>query len=235
MSENPRSESDRSRTPRKPKGGEERLWHYALSAFALLVVLTAAILTPNYLNYCFRVRQLEHISSSTNAVRPTTPPIAASSNQPPTTSVVSARPEPDPLGEPPLKPADIYETYGQLITMLLGFVAAVGVLCGYFAKKSVRELTEDVRDDMDREKEWFRRECDLALKEANAAKTDAKESLDEAKKLEASLSELVKKTHDGLKALDEAIAKYKDNGSSQASSTTKTTATVDEQLRKELP
>jgi hypothetical protein len=146
----------------------------------------------------------------------------------------SATPETDPFGEPPLKPADIYATYGQLITMLLGFVAAVGVLCGYFAKKSVRELTEDVRDDMDREKEGFRRECDLALKEANSAKSDAKASMDEVKELEATLSELVKKTHEGLRALDEAIAKYKENGSFQASSTTKTAAAVDEQLAKEL-
>lgn len=234
MSDNPRNEPDRPRMARKPKSAEEELWHYAVSAIALLVILTAAILTPSYLNYRYRLRQLEYISSSTNAARQTAPTSTTSWNQLSMTSPVSAKPETDSLGEPPLKPADIYETYGQLITMLLGFVAAVGVLCGYFAKKSVRELTEDVRDDMNREKEWFRRECELALKEADSAKAAAKASMDEAKQLQRDLSDLVKRTHDGLKSLDEAIAKYRQDGSSQASSTAKTAATVDEQLAKEL-
>lgn len=225
MTESQKTDRERPRTTSKARGGEERLWHYAVSAFALLVVLTVAILTPNYLNYRYRVKHLEHLSSSTNALLRAAPGTA---------TAASLKPDSADLSEPPLKTSDIYETYGQLITMLLGFVAAVGVLCGYFAKKSVRELTEDVRDDMNREKEWFRRECDLALKEADAAKSGAKASLDEATKLKTDLSELIKKTHDGLKALDEAIAKYKDNGSAQALSTTKTTAAVDEQLEKEL-
>jgi hypothetical protein len=234
MSESQKPDRERPKDTPRRKGAEEKLWHYAVSAFALLLVLTVAILTPNYLNYRYRVQHLEHLSGSSSTADNAASVTSVASNAPPAVTATSPKSDSRDLGEPPLKTSDIYETYGQLITMLLGFVAAVGVLCGYFAKKSVRELTEDVRDDMEREKTWFRRECDLALKEADAAEASAKASLDEATKLKTELGELVKKTHEGLKALDEAIAKYKDNGPTQASSTTKTTAAVDEQLEKEL-
>lgn len=233
MSENQRTERERTKPTPKARGSEEKLWHYAVSAFALLVILTMAILAPNYWNYRYRVKQLERFSISTNAVLTSAPAGVVASNAPPAAAVTPPKSGIEVVGEAPLKTSDIYETYGQLITMLLGFVAAVGVLCGYFAKKSVRELTEDVRADMDREKEWFRRECDLALKQTENAKQEATESLAAAKKLEQELQDLVRENKQQLAALDEAIARYKEKGAPQAPSTTKTTATVDEQLAKE--
>lgn len=211
--------SDKQKEKGEPK---EQLWRYGAAAIVLLVILTAAILTPDYLNYRYKLAALKRPApiaqpGATNNLTRVVPPSAdekSSSTQ-----------------ETALKTADIYETYGKLITMLLGFVSVVGVLFGYFVRKNVRELTEDVRSDVQREVEYFKRERESALEKIAEADKKAQLSLTKGETLETKLEALLKSVEERLKALDEAIKSYQEKRSAPSPSTADTTAKVDQELK----
>ena len=201
---------------------------YALCASGLLLLLTLAILTPDYLNYRYRRDRLLH------------PAPAAATAQSATNGAVGAGTAPDKqkpatqsttIGEGELlKASDIYETYAKLVTMMLGFVSVVGVLAGYFVRKSVRELTEDVRIEVEREVKIFERQRTDALEKVKDAEAATKKALDEAAKIKGEFEELLKKVAVNLKALDEIAESRRSQKKSLLGSAGETSSQVDEQL-----
>ena len=67
--------------------------------------------------------------------------------------------------------------------MLLGFVSVVGVLFGYFVRKSVRELTEDVRHDVEAQVKLFEQQKQLVIDQAKVAQQAADSTLKHVEKL----------------------------------------------------
>lgn len=204
----------------------EAFWPYALFGGVLLVVLTLAILTPDYLNHQYRRERLLKQQPSSAAVQSTPNPSGTSSaatNQPANT------PEPNANGDSP-KAADIYDTYAKLVTMMLGFVSVVGVLAGYFVRKSVRELTEDVRDEVEREVKVFERQRTDALEKVKDAEDATKKALNEAAKIKAEFEELLKKVAVNLKTLDEIAESRRAQKKSLLGSSSETSSQVDAQL-----
>jgi hypothetical protein len=232
MSEISKAEPQSREALPKSRAVDHTLWPYGVCAFLLLVVLTSAILAPSYWNYSYRVQYLEHhlrLGPMTNS-----PAFGALTNSTasPMTAVTFSKSDNFNIPDAPLKTADIYETYGQLITMLLGFVAAVGVFFGYFAKKSLRELTEDVRQDVERQSAANKDQFAVlraAVKDAIENTKAVEERLGER---EAELKKLIAETQQILTTLNEARRTYDDT--SHVRTTARMTATVDQQLENEL-
>lgn len=173
---------------------QERLWPYAVTAAILLVVFVTAILTPDYFTYKLRLARIESqnrasVTNSTATIQP-----AATSNQ----GAPKNSPTPGPTDKtesgdiPPSsiepKSSEIFETYGKLLTMLLAFVSVLGVLFGYFVRRSLREVEEDMRRLVTEtmgswEKEWNRlsKEVTSKLTEIDAKQAEVKEIIASSK------------------------------------------------------
>ncbi len=170
---------------------------YAASAIVLLLILTTAILTPDYLNYRLRVQELSaQVKPSPTLAGMLTGPLVG----PPSPQAASGTPSlPLPtVIKPALETSQIFETYGKLITMLLGFVSILGVFVGYFVRKSLREIQEDVYKDVEKRMLLWELEKQMVLRSLDETRIkfdgltklydDAKQVLDNLK--EASKGEL---------------------------------------------
>jgi hypothetical protein len=129
----------------------EPFWPYAVSGIFLLVVFVAAILTPDYFNYQLRLARIQAASkiSTTNLIPPSQTGTAGCKGE--SAALLPApspsKVEPESLLPPSTEPknSEIFETYGKLLTMLLAIVSVLGVFFGYFVRKSLREVEEDMR------------------------------------------------------------------------------------------
>lgn len=167
---------------------------YALSAVALLLILTGAILTPDFLNYSLRVEELRASSSKAAQVPASTVVSSAS----PTTSApvpTTATPAKVEDKKPALDSAQIFETYGKLLTMLLGFVSILGVFVGYFVRKSLREIQEDIYKDVEKRMNLWEEQKDMvleSLKETRVKFEGLTQLYDECKQVLETLKEATK-------------------------------------------
>jgi hypothetical protein len=183
---------------------------YAVTAIILLLILTGAILTPDLLNYRYRALAIEahekslpvFVLSKPDGVAPSvgtgTPPSRATAA--PTSETMDQTGEANPISN-----ADIFETYGKLVTMLLSFVAAIGVIAGYFIKKSFSELHEEIRDNVGREIATFEREKALVQEEMRTHVENVKGACGKVKELEAQLEKQLSEIKKHLELLNASI------------------------------
>ena len=206
---------------------QEKFWPYALCAGGLLLILTLAILTPDFLNYRYRQDRLLHSAADAAAAQTNpTPAVGATATD---QSKITTPTAPGLPFESP-RPSEIYETYAKLVTMMLGFVSVVGVLAGYFVRKSVRELTEDVRIEVAREVKIFERDRTHALEKIKEAEDATKKALAEAERIKKEFEELLKKVSVELKAMNEMVEHIGKQKKSLLGNSRDTSAQVDAQL-----
>jgi len=134
---------------------------YALSAVAMMLILSGDILTPDFLNYSLRVEELKNAQKAAPILSPptsdSTSPVSAS---PPTTPVTSVTTDEKKVA---LDSSQIFETYGKVVTMLLGFVSILGVFVGYFVRKSLREIQKDIYHDVEKRMKLWEEQKDMLL------------------------------------------------------------------------
>lgn len=131
---------------------QESLKPYAITGVILLLVFVTAILMPDYFNFRLRLARIE-MASKTAATQPIEPAPTGSTNNKSGTNNISAptlsssKTESDNLMPASTEPksSEIFETYGKLLTMLLAFVSVLGVFFGYFVRKSLRDVEDDMR------------------------------------------------------------------------------------------
>lgn len=143
-------------------GGENRtlksqidLKWYGGAAVVLMMILTAAILTPDYFSYKLKMEALRSTQSVPSKQSP--PSIKSCEDQPQpaggksqavaTAKVTLEKAEDEKKAS---DPSQLFETYGKLLTMLLGFVSVLGVFVGYFVRKSLREIQDDISQDVEK-------------------------------------------------------------------------------------
>jgi hypothetical protein len=199
---------------RKPPPSEGFLL-YAVAGGLLLVLLVAAILTPDYLNYRLRMAAIEAGKVSTiPAIATPGTPITAPGNPTtlpgnPGTAPVNAgtvKSSPTTSGVTPqeLKSSEIFEAYGRLLTMLLALGSVLGVFFGYFVRKSLREMEEDLRthviQNMDSwEKQRDRLSSDVTAKLAEVSLAQKAQEL-----LQKKAEKTLRRVRHALRVLDEA-------------------------------
>jgi gas vesicle protein len=202
------------------------LWPYATISFILLIVLSSAILFPDYLNYKYKLRNLELSTQQYNSTlialtlatqQYQSAPLSfrtalqnqASSHQPCGVDNL-------PSNDVPLKTSDIFETYGRLLTLFLGFASVLGVLLCYFLRKSLREIEEDIRQNVKHEMSLWKEGNDILSTSVKAQLKESKEHLDEFKKL----TDENKKLLDILKVAADAETKTKKTSTTVEDATT---------------
>jgi hypothetical protein len=88
---------------------------------------------------------------------------------------------------------------------LLSFVAAIGVIAGYFIKKSFSELHEEIRDNVGREIATFEREKALVQEEMRTHVENVKGACGKVKELEAQLEKQLSEIKKHLELLNASI------------------------------
>jgi hypothetical protein len=170
----------------------ESVTPYAVTAVILLIILCAAILTPDYLNYRYRVVALT--TASKNQVTPIKS--SEATKQPASTSPNAlqyiASSETTSMADVPIKTSDMFEVYGKLVTMLLGFISIIGVLFGYFVRRSLREVEDDIRGAVEHRVVLWEKEKDALSTSTKEQLGQAREELNAFKKMKEEGERLVK-------------------------------------------
>lgn len=165
---------------------------YAIIGTVLLVVFVTAILTPDYFNYRLRMERIKiagktsATSSAANSSSVTPSNKAESTGAVPSQSQTKV--ESETLSPPSTEPksSEIFETYGKLLTMLLAFVSVLGVFFGYFVRKSLREVEEDMRQQVKDNMGFWEKERDRFFGEANSKLAEVTRQQSEVNKIIAS-------------------------------------------------
>jgi hypothetical protein len=216
-------------------GGDVSFSGAAWLAFGVMVVFVAALLIPDYMNYQLKLVILEQQrppaaqpmwSLDTNVFG------KSSSNVFFVSTNASSRAQ-TPSEATAVKPSDIYETYAKLITMLLGFISVVGVLFGYFVRRHVRELTEDIRRDVELEMKHIHDQHKLVQDQTKAAQEKSGDILRQVEQLARDYKELDASAKGKLEALDAAIKRYQEQRGPVAGATADVAAKVDDEMQKE--
>ena len=161
-----------------------RLWPYALLGSFLMFVFVSGILAPDYFNYRLSLAKIKQVGIMAK------PSPAQQSSE--TNAVARAKNTPVAVDDSKLeiKSSDIFETYGKLLTMLLAFVSVLGVFFGYFVRRSLREVEEDLRGHVQTTLDlWGRRYEELAsgvttqLEEIGRQKTEFEEIVRNSRKV----------------------------------------------------
>jgi hypothetical protein len=171
-----------------------RLWPYAVSGAFLLVVFMTGIIVPDYFNYQIRLAKIEAVSKISAAAT------KSSTAQTDSKSIV------DNLTSPSLevKSSEIFETYGKLLTMLLGLVSVLGVFFGYFVRKSLREVEEDLRGHVQQSMEFWGKERDRLSNEVSEKLREIAEQRRQQEKLSQDFEKTVERSKQVLETLEVA-------------------------------
>ena len=160
------------------------MWPYGLTSVLLLVILTLAILAPDYWNYRYQLS----IAMSRNMA--TVPTIHINSNALPTILAIDSNAPLDVIKaidlttiDPPLKTSDIFETYGKLLTLLLGFISVLAVFLGYFVRRSLREVEEDMHSSLKNRMEQWEKQKDALINDFSKQMEEVSKELAAFKKL----------------------------------------------------
>ena len=188
--------SDATNQPRMDRQ-QESLMPYALTGVVLLVVFVSAILMPDYFNYKLRLARIEAISKMSASQPTATAPTSTTnnkgeSNNPAVPTQLSPSTEP--------KPSEIFETYGKLLTMLLAFVSVLGVFFGYFVRKSLRDVEEDMRRQVTDTMGFWEKEKKRFFDEVTSTLAEVKKQQSEVEKTIASSKQVLEVLQASAKA-----------------------------------
>ena len=204
-----------------------RFWPYACWGSFILVLFVTAITAPDYFNYQIRLAKVESTAkiaqnvvvalSASNSKITADSTVLKSAGETVTKSFMS------PVLEP--KSSEIFDTYGKLITMLLGFISVLGVFFGYFVRKSLREAEEDLRDHVKLSMDLWEKEKDrLSAEVSNKLKEIAKDQGQQKTKADE-FDTIIAKSKKALEAL-EAAAKTEEQKLTGATARTATAAAM---------
>lgn len=210
-----------------------RFWPYALLGSFLLVVFVAGILASDYFNYRIRMAKIQAFSMSgtTNA-----PGVSAAgltnlpgvtSNAAPATSASKPSSENLAAGSLELKGSELFETYAKLLTMLLGFVSVLGVFFGYFVRKSLREVEEDLRGHVALSMDLWAKEKDRLSGEVAAKLKEISKHQQQQAKLVAEFEKTLDRSKQALQALEAAAKSEEQKLTGGAGRTASAAATID--------
>lgn len=171
-----------------------RLWPYAFSGAFLLLVFMTGILAPDYFNYQIRLAKIEAVSKISAAATKHTP--AQTDSKSIVDTLTSASLE--------VKSSEIFETYGKLLTMLLGLVSVLGVFFGYFVRKSLREVEEDLRGHVQQSMDFWGKERDRLSSEVSGKLNEIAEQRQQQEKLSQEFEKTVERSKQVLEALEAA-------------------------------
>jgi hypothetical protein len=168
----------------QPGKRQEHLWPYAVMAAVLLIVFVTAILTPDYFTYKLRLARIEsqNRASATNLTATTQPPAASNQGAPKNSPLPGPADKTEsgniPTSSTEPKSSEIFETYGKLLTMLLAFVSVLGVLFGYFVRRSLSDVEEDMRRQVKETMDFWEKEKNRLSGEVTSklAEIDAKQA-----------------------------------------------------------
>jgi hypothetical protein len=190
-----------------------RLWPYAFWGSFLLVVFVAGILAPDYFNYRIRLAKIEATSKISAATATTVPSANTTSSTTAATSPVSPAQGASTtvadnlaLASTEVKSSEIFETYGKLLTMLLAFASVLGVFFGYFVRKSLREVEEDLRGYVQQSMDFWGNERDRLSSEVAGKLKEINEQGQQQAKLSQEFEKIIERGQKALQAL-EATAK----------------------------
>ncbi len=189
--------------PHPPHGDTSRvrLWPYALLATLLLIIFAVGVLAPDYLNYRIRLAKIEASKSSVNA---TTGTNESASSQTVVQSTASA-PADVRLAQMEIKSSEIFETYGKLLTMLLGFLSVLGVFFGYFIRKSLREVEDDLRGHVQQNMDFWGKERDRLSNEVSGKLKEMGEQSERLEERSREFEKTVEQSKQLLQTLEAAV------------------------------
>lgn len=190
-----------------------RLWPYALLGSFLLIVFVTGILAPDYFNYQIRMAKIEAASKISAAAK--SPASEQNASKAIADNLMSASLE--------VKSSEIFETYGKLLTMLLGLISVLGVFFGYFVRKSLREVEEDLRGHVQQNMDFWGKERDRLSSDVARQLKDIGEQRQQQEKLSQEFEKTVERSKQTLQAL-EAAAKAEEQKLTGATGRTATAA-----------
>lgn len=153
---------------------QPQFWIYGLSAAGLLLVFTVGILIPDYWSYNLELERMKLDQRPHAAVTPAQEKLEDGSAKNSLQSVHISVPTQTKAGEEKSRGVGaekIFETYGKLITMLLGFVSILGVFVGFFVRKSLREIEDDVENRVEKRMKLWEDQKDMVLEKVKTAET----------------------------------------------------------------
>jgi hypothetical protein len=197
-----------STAPLKPGQQADQFLRYAITGSLLMTLLVLAILVPDLLNYRLRVAKIE-ASSKMSAKVPGEP--GTSSGTQNTTEKKTEPPQPVSKPEPDSGPAEpksseIFETYGRLLTMLLAFLSVLGVFFGYFVRKSLREVEEDMRLHVTQTMEFWEKEKKRLSDEVESELKEIRTQQADFNKQQAEFNKVIVKGQKTLQAMEAALS-----------------------------
>lgn len=200
----------------KKRSAADNPWLYVTAMLIVLISMVLTILLPSYWNFRLRNRQIDWAEQVATAAA-TTPKGAAQSqpsnqtapalggvtaNQstenstlPHRTDSASAREIGKSEGEDLSR---MFDTYARLLTMLVAVLSGFGVFFGFFVRKSIREVEDDIRKDSKERLLEMTAKNDELKTYMNTLKGDL-----ESRAVE--LSELVDKSKGLISQLNEAL------------------------------
>ena len=187
-----------------------RFWPYALLGSFLLVVFVAGILASDYFNYRIRLAKIEAVKKVATVSAPTVSPLSVTNatgginNTAPAQTSDKTSPEGAALASIEVKSSEIFETYGKLLTMLLGFISVLGVFFGYFVRKSLREVEEDLRDHVALSMDLWEKEKDRLSGEVTSKLKEINRHQQQQAKLVAEFDKTLERSKKALEALEAA-------------------------------
>ncbi len=184
---------------------QPRFWIYGLSAAGLLVVFTIGILIPDYWSYNLELERMKLDQRADASETPVQEKPQDGSAKNSLQSVHISVPTQTKSGAEKSQGVGaekIFETYGKLITMLLGFVSILGVFVGFFVRKSLREIEDDVENRVEKRMKLWEDQKDMVLEKVKAAETkydkyttlydEMKKALDAWKRIQETEANIVK-------------------------------------------
>ena len=152
------------------------------------------ILATDYFNYQIRLAKIEAVSKISVAAPKPAP------------AQIDSKGLVDNLASPSLevKSSEIFETYGKLLTMLLGLVSVLGVFFGYFVRKSLREVEEDLRGHVQQNMDFWGKERDRLSNEVSGKLKEIAEQRQQQEKLSQEFEKTAERSKQVLEALEAA-------------------------------
>lgn len=169
----------------------------------MFLLMLAAVVLPDYLQYRLRIKQLELLQRQISALSTPSPTPQSSPGVGETGPVQSPS-----IATPPSDSASLFESYARFLTLLVGLVSVLGFFLGFFIRRSIRETEEDMDKRLTKSVEGWRDE----RKEIRQSYTEQSEKLEkklkEVEALEENLGTLEVRLRTALESLEASQKQY---------------------------
>jgi uncharacterized membrane-anchored protein YhcB (DUF1043 family) len=132
-------------------------WSTLFSALFILTLLVTAITLPEYWEHQVRTTHLQLLQQLPGDIMENSDQAVAGSEdgEAITSTTTDSSFYSRQLTSSLENQARVFETFGRLITLILAVVSVLGVFFGFFVRKSIREVEEDMEKKVDRQVEMM--------------------------------------------------------------------------------